>query len=74
MEAAAQRTILARLSLVMIRSAGGLPVAVKAKRYKNSFRGLSKRRLYFSELGAIRERPSVSGPCCCECGTEEKSG
>jgi hypothetical protein len=32
MEAAAERTSLARLSLVMIRSAGCVPVAVKAKR------------------------------------------
>jgi hypothetical protein len=32
MEAAAERTSLARLSLVMIRSAGGVPVSVKAKR------------------------------------------
>jgi hypothetical protein len=31
-ETAAERTILAGLSLVMIRSAGGVPVAVMAKR------------------------------------------
>jgi hypothetical protein len=72
MKAAAERTSLARLSLVTIRNAGGVPVAVKAKRGKKLFRRRSERGLYFSDLKTIGEPPNVSWSCCCECGNEEE--
>jgi hypothetical protein len=72
MKAAAERTSLARLSLVTIRNAGSVPVAVKAKREKKLFRRRSERGLYFSELSASRQWRNVNGARGYESGKEEE--
>jgi len=69
MEAAAEGTCLARLSPVVIRKAGCVPVTVKAERGKKLFRSRSERSLNLREFA---NSCGLNGPGCCECRNDEK--
>ena len=71
MEAAAEGTRLARLSLVAIRT-GRVAIGVKAERGKKLFRRRSERSLNLRELANSCGRPCVNGSGCRECGNDEK--